>query len=376
MQNKTIKIVFTGGGTAGHLFPIVAVARKIREQVPTEKLQLYFIGPKTIGDEILTQENITPKTIVAGKMRRYLAAVNLFDLLFKLPLSVFQCLGLLLWLMPDVLFCKGGFGALPAALVAWLYRIPVIVHESDSLPGIANRLIGRLAQKIAVSFPEAKTYFSAKKTALTGNPMRENLTGGTKEQAQKLFGLVGDKPLLFITGGSQGAEPINTIIMSVLPRLLEKVEIIHQCGQSNIESIQQQLPQTIPADSILKRYYHFAGFFSAEQMRQAYGAADLILSRAGANSINEIANLGKPSILIPLPESAGDHQTKNAFAYAKKGGTVVLEQANLSPNILASKIFDLISNKDLLIKMAQAAVNFAYPDADEKLATETISLIK
>lgn len=372
MENLDLKIAFSGGGTAGHLYPVVAVARKIRERRPNA--QLYFIGPKTIGAEILAPEGIVYKKIMAGKLRRYLTSTNFFDLFFKLPLGIIQCLWIVWRLMPDVLFCKGGFGSLPAALVAWLYRVPIIVHESDSIPGLSNRIIGKIASRVAVAFPEAKDFFPAAKTALVGNPMRENLSGGTKEAAKQIFQLKGDKPLLFITGGSQGAEAINTIVFSILPRLLEKVEVIHQCGQPNVESIKQQLPQTIPADSLLNQYYHYYGFLDSEQMKQAYGAADLVLSRAGANSINEIANLGKPSILIPLPESAGNHQTRNAFSYAKTGGAIVFEQANLTPNILFDKITSLIQNQELLARMNQGALNFAYPDADEKLAQEVLEL--
>lgn len=312
---------------------------------------------------------------MAGKLRRYFSLSNFVDFLFVLPISIIQCLWILFRLMPDVLFCKGGFGGLPASLVAWLYRIPVIVHDSDSYPGLTNRIVAKFAKKVAISFPEAKDFFPANKTALTGNPLREDLAGGTLEEAKRVFNLRGDKPVLFITGGSQGAEAINTIIITILTRLLPELEIIHQCGENNVESIKQQLPQTIPPDSIFNGYYHFYGFLNAEQMKQAYGAATLVLSRAGATSINELANLGKPSILIPLPETTGNqHQIKNAFSYAKSGATIVLEQDNLTPNILVVKILELVKNKELLEKMSQGAKNFSFPDADDKLAEETLRL--
>lgn len=376
MENKILKIAFSGGGTGGHLFPIIAVARKIKEEKPNA--QLFFIGPETSGSEILDKEGIVKKNILAGKLRRYLSSANFIDLFFKLPISLIQCLWILFWLMPDVLFCKGGFGGLPAALVAWIYRIPIIVHESDAVPGLANRIVGKIAKKVAVAFPEAKDYFARKQVALLGNPVRENIAGGSFEQAKSIFGLVGDKPLVFITGGSQGAEPINTILMSVLPKLLQEVEIIHQCGKANVQSIKEQLPQTIPADSLLNGYYHYFGFLNPEQMKQAYAAATIVVSRAGAATISEIATLGKPSILIPhpMPESAGDHQMKNAFSYAKKGGTIVLQQENMTQNILVDKILNLIKDQQLLSQMSKAALNFSYPDADQNLAKETLSLIK
>ncbi len=374
MTNNTLRIVLTGGGTAGHLFPTIAVARKIREKRPDA--EIYFIGPKTVGAEVLLQEGIVYKKIFAGKLRRYFASANFVDLLFRLPLGFLQSLWFLFKIMPDAVFCKGGFGSLPATLAAWIYRIPIIVHESDSVPGLSNRIVGRLAKKIAVSFPEAKQYFKEQKTALIGNPMRETLEGGTLEEAKKAFRLQGDRPLIFITGGSQGAEAINTIIMAILPKLLEQTEIIHQCGLANQESIKIQLPQTIPSDSVLNDYYHYSGFLNTEQMKQAYAAADLVLARAGANTINELANLGKPAILIPLPDSAGDHQTKNAFSYAKYGGAVIFQQPNLAPNILAEKIINLSKDREILQKMSAGAKNFAYPDADEKLAEALLELAR
>lgn len=375
MTNKNLRIAFSGGGSAGHLYPVLAVAKKIQERATKQPIEFYFIGPETIGSEALTQAGVVYKKILAGKLRRYFSLTNFLDLFVILPVSLFQCLWIMFRIMPDVLFCKGGFGGLPAALVAWLYRIPVIVHDSDSYPGLSNKIAAKFAKKIAVSFPEAKSFFPPEKTALTGNPLREDLLGGTPDEAKRILDLQGDKPVLFVVGGSQGAEAINTILFAILTKLLPEIEIIHQCGINNIENIKQQLPQTIPPDSILNGYYHFFGFLNTEQMKQAYGVATLVLSRAGATSINELANLGKPGILIPLPENAGNqHQIKNAFSYAKSGAAVVLEQGNLTPNILAARILELIKNKELLEKMTQGAKNFAIPNASDKLAEETLRL--
>ena len=332
-------------------------------------LKMLFVGPKTVGAEAFAKESIAVSNIEAGKLRRYFSGHNLLDV-FRVILGFFQSLFILFFYMPNVIFSKGGFGSVPAVLVAWIYRIPVLLHESDSVPGLSVKFTSRFAKRIAVSFPRAASFFPAKKTALLGNPVRSDLFSGSKEQAKTIFQLTGQKPLLLVLGGSQGAKAINDNLILALSGLLERCEIIHQCGQENLEDIKTLLGTNMPQG------YHLYPFLDEEQMKHALAAADLVISRAGAGSIFEIAASAKPSILVPLPNSAGDHQKTNAFDYATTGATLVLVQENVTPIFLKNRVFSLLDNPELLAKMSEAAKTFAKPDADRVVAQELLNIAK
>ncbi len=374
-----MRIVLTGGGTGGHLFPVIAVARELKKslqqkasQIPekeTTSLELLFIGPPSIGEQDLAKEGIGHKIILAGKIRRYASLQNILDVL-KLPVGFMQSLWQLFSFMPNAIFSKGGYGSVPVVLAARVFRIPVLIHESDATPGLANKFCAKFSKRIAISFADTAQYFPKGKTALTGNPVRSGIFNGTKEQAQRLFGLSGTKQILFIYGGSQGSKAINDVISLALPMLLQRTEIIHQCGTENYEAIKQSMKNNLPGN------YHLLPFLNEEQVQAAYAAADLVISRAGASNIAEIAALGKPSILVPLPNSAGDHQVKNALEYAKFGATLVMEQMNLTPNLLQNRIFALLDDPGLLAKMSANAKNFQQPDAAAKIAQEVLNIAK
>lgn len=332
-------------------------------------VELAFIGPQTIGEEILLQEGISHKKILAGKIRRYSSLQNIFDI-FKLPVGLCQALWHLFVFMPNAVFSKGGYGSVPVVLAAWLFRIPVLIHESDAIAGLANKFCAKFSKKVAISFKGAAKFFPVIKTALTGNPVRSEILNGSKEKARELFGLSGTKSVLLILGGSQGAKTINEAIIPVLLLLMSRCEIIHQTGAENLESVKEMLNNRLPAG------YQPYPFLNEKQLRAAYATADLVISRAGAGSIAEIAVLGKPSILIPLSNSAGDHQHENAADFADFGATEILEQANLTPHMLQSRIFRLLDNPDLLKKMAGNAEHFNPPDAAQKIAQEILSIAK
>jgi UDP-N-acetylglucosamine--N-acetylmuramyl-(pentapeptide) pyrophosphoryl-undecaprenol N-acetylglucosamine transferase len=381
-----MRILFTGGGTGGHLFPIIAVARQLKQiytqsiqPIGSEKetpLEMFFLGPNGSVKELFKKEEIRTKTILAGKLRRYFSFWTIVDFL-KMPFGLLQSLWYLYIWMPEVIFSKGGYGSVPVILVGWLYRIPILIHESDTIPGLANRLTAKFSKRIALSFASTEEYFPPEKTALVGNPVRSEIiqTCLTKDeefknQAKKSFGLVSQKPIIFIIGGSQGAQKLNEFILQLLPRLLEKYEIIHQCGPKNYQEIEEATKQSQPQD------YHFFSFLDENQMGTAYLLADLVISRAGAGSIFETAACAKPSILVPLPQSAGDHQRKNAFAYAQAGATVVLEQANLIPHLFLNKVSQILDSPELAQKMVKNAQNFYYPQAAQKIAEALIEMGK
>jgi len=369
-----MKIVFTGGGSGGHIYPIIALARQLKKDY-TQGLEMTFLGPVGRYRNELEKEGIVIKTIMAGKLRRYFSVLTLLDIL-KFPIGLIQSFWYLFVLMPNVVFSKGGYGAVPVVFVSWLYRIPVLSHESDLIPGLANRIGAFFSKRMAISFQATEKYFPKKKTALVGNPIRLELVQlclssdpENKERAKKVFNINSQKPVVFILGGSQGAEKINQLVLSVLPSLLDKYEVIHQTGEKNYQSIKGYLKE-------MPQNYHVFSFFDEDQMATAYLVSDLIISRAGAGSIFEIAACAKPSILIPIPKSSSGHQRKNAFAYAQAGATSVLEQNNLTPNMFLNEISEILGNQELIQKMKENAKIFSQMEASQRIVQELIEIGK
>lgn len=374
-----MKILFTGGGTGGHVFPIIAIVREIRRISPEEKdIQFFYLGPKDeFGEILLSQEGIKVKTIFSGKIRRYFNLKsffqNLLDVLFKIPIGILQAFFYIFFLTPDLIFAKGGFGSLPATVSGWLLGVPMFLHESDSIPGLANRFLVRFATKIFVSFPKT-LYFPEKKIILVGNPIRRELLEGSKDEAKEFFKLTGEKPVILILGGSQGAQRINDKILEILPEILKEFEIIHQAGEKNFREVREEVKVIMVKE--LEKYYHLFPFLKEEELKKAYAASDLIVSRAGSGSIFEIAAVGKPSILIPLPEAAQNHQLKNAYTFAESGAVVVLEEENFTPHFFLEKLKYLFSHPKELEKMARAAREFSKPMAAKIIAEYLISYLK
>jgi UDP-N-acetylglucosamine--N-acetylmuramyl-(pentapeptide) pyrophosphoryl-undecaprenol N-acetylglucosamine transferase len=282
-------------------------------------------------------------------------------------------------LSPDLIFSKGGYGSLPVSFAGWLLLVPIILHESDAEPGLANRILSRLSIEIFVSFPiENTSFFPSDKMVYVGNPIRSDLLTGSREKAKELFSLKLDKPILLIMGGSQGSERINDLILNILPKLLKNFEVIHQTGIKNFERVKNEAKASLYAEekSNLSEYYHPIAFFNEEELKHAYKVSDLIISRAGSGSIFEIAAIGKPSILIPLPESAQNHQVKNAYSYSEKGACIVIEEVNLRPNFFLEEIRLLLANKEKIEFMSQAAKLFAKNSSARIIAEYIIEYLK
>jgi len=364
------KILFTGGGTGGHIFPIVAISREIRKICPEEKIEFFYLGPKDkFGEIFLSQEGIKVKKILAGKIRRYVEVKsfleNLIDVFLKIPIGIFQAFFYIFFLAPDLIFSKGGFGSIPAIIAGKLLGVPIFLHESDAIPGMANRFLARFSLEIFVSFPKT-LYFTEEKMILVGNPIRREILEGSKEEAKEYFKLVGGKPLVLILGGSQGAQRINDKILEILPEILKNFELIHQCGEKNFSQVKEEAKVMIVKD--FEKYYHLFPFLKEEELKMAYAACDLIVSRAGAGTIFEIAALGKPAILIPLPEAAQDHQLKNAYTFAETGAAKVLEEKNFTPHFFWERLRYLFSHPEELEKMSRAAKEFSKPNAARIIA--------
>jgi len=367
-----MKILFTGGGTGGHVFPLVAVAREIRRLYPKDNLELYYLGPKDeFGLILLAQEDFIIKRIVSGKLRRYFAWQNFVDILFKIPFGVLQSLFILIKLKPDLVFSKGGSGSISVTYSARLLKIPVFIHESDVVPGLSNQKTAKWAKKVFTSF-EKTEFFDPESVRVVGNPIRKEILEGDKQKAGELLNLTFSKPIILIIGGSQGAEAINDFVLLVLNDLLKNYEIIHITGRGNFRGVQAEAMVVIEKD--LERYYHPIDFLDEEKTKHIYKASDLIISRAGSGSIFEIAAVGKPSILVPLPSSAGDHQAKNAYVYAESGAAEVMEQDNLKSNLFMEKL-QILFLQNKLDKMGECALHFSKPLAARAVAREILEFL-
>ncbi len=368
-----MRILFTGGGTGGHIFPIVSIARDMRRLYSKNDLEFFYLGPKEEFSLImLQQEDFKIKTIVGGKIRRYFSIKNFVDVLFKIPLGVVQSFFIILKIKPSLIFSKGGSGSIAVTFCARLLKIPLFIHESDVAPGLSNRVSSKWAKKIFVSFPKTE-YFDPKKTILVGNPIRKELIEGDTEKARELLGLTFEKPIILFCGGSQGAEAINDFVLNILNILLEDFEIIHITGTGNFEQVQAE--SQVAADKDLRKYYHPINFADEKKMKHVYKVADLIISRSGAGSIFEIAAAGKPSILVPLPTAAADHQAKNAYVYAEAGAAIVIEQANLTKNFFMEKLQYLFLHPEVLEKMQNEALRFSKPLAGKAIAREILEYL-
>jgi len=372
-----MRIVLTGGGTGGHIFPLVAVARQIRKiakERGIETIEFLYIGPAfdSKSEEIFKHEEIQTKYVLTGKLRRYYSSLNIVDMI-KIPIGILQAAWALFKFMPEVIFSKGGYGSFPAMFVSWIYQIPVrVVHESDVVPGIANKITSHFATRIGVAFKETALRFPLKKVAVVGIPTREDLCNQDKATASKFFNISSNRQVLLVMGGSQGAETINNAILALLPTLLLKYEIIHLCGEKNYESVKQNSDPILVDQS--GDHYHLYPFLT-EEMKFAYTLADIIVSRSGASTIFESAACQKPSILIPLKSSAQDHQRQNAYVYAKSGGAIVIEEDNLTPQILLKRISDVLDNEETRNKMSTNAAAFTKRNSAELMAREILTLL-
>lgn len=372
-----MKIVFTGGGSGGHFYPIIAVAQEIRKLVKEEKLiepNLYFLAPNPHNRGILFDNGIVYKKVMSGKSRTYKSFLNFIDK-FKVGLGILQAMWTVFWIYPDVIFSKGGYGSVPVVFAGKLLGIPIVIHESDSAPGRANAWAAKFAEKIAVSYPDAADYFDKKKVAWTGNPVRDEIEVPAVEGGHEFLGFDKNTPTILILGGSLGAQFINNAILDVLPQLVEKYQIIHQVGKANYQEVKETSDLVLSNSGFADRYKLF-DYLNNLGMRMSAGAADIVISRAGS-TIFEIAAWKKPSIIIPITESNNDHQRKNAYNYLKSGSCVVIEENNLTPEILSSEIGRLVQSPGLLSQMSQKAGAFYKPTAGHLIAKEIIdTLIK
>lgn len=369
-----MKILMTGGGTGGHFYPIIAIAQEILKISSQNKLadtELYFMSPTPYNEGELYNNKIIYKKNYAGKIRRYFSILNFFDL-FKTLIGVIKSIWEIFLIYPDVVFGKGGYASFPALLSARILRIPVVIHESDSVPGKVNKWAGKFAERIAISYPEAAEFFPKDKVALTGNPIRKELYLPLTTNAHEYLKLEPSLPTILILGGSLGSRRINDVLVEALPRLVEKYQVIHQTGAANFDEVKKVVEAVLINSPFKDRYRPYA-YMDNLTLRSASGAANVIISRAGS-TLFEIAAWGVPAIIIPIRESISHDQVKNAFAYARSGAGTVIQEENLTGNILYAEVERIIGSAEIQQKMKESAKLFVHPEAAQKIAEELVKI--
>ena len=338
-------IVLTGGGTAGHVTPHLALIPKLKEA----GYDIHYIGSAGIERGLMENQPLTFHTVQSGKLRRYFDWKNLTDP-FRVVWGAIQSIRLIGKIKPDVCFSKGGFVAVPVVIGCWVHRVPVLAHESDLTPGLANRISARFAKKVAATFPECAEAL-APKGVLTGTPLRPELFLGEREKGLQLAGFQGSKPVLLMMGGSQGAQSLNKALREALPRILPHMDVLHLCGKGNMDESLKGTPG------------YFQTEFLSGSLPDALACADLVLSRAGANALCEFAALKKPMLLIPLPlsSSRGD-QILNAKSYGGRGLANVLPQEDLTADTLVRALEKLANDAP---KLREALANEPAADGTE-----------
>ncbi|MDA8597059.1 UDP-N-acetylglucosamine--N-acetylmuramyl-(pentapeptide) pyrophosphoryl-undecaprenol N-acetylglucosamine transferase [Candidatus Pacebacteria bacterium] len=368
-----MRVVLVGGGTGGHFYPLIAIAEALRDRdtALNQQTELYYLGPNEYNRDSLARLNIKYKYVPAGKQRNYRSFLNFIDK-FAVFFGIFVAIKRLYALYPDVVMSKGGFTSVPVVIAAWILKIPIVIHESDATPGRANRFAARFARYIGISYDDAAAHFPAEKIALTGIPIRKFFSV-QQPNPHAYLRLPTDKHVLFVTGGSLGAERINNLILDSLDELLPNYTIVHQVGDTHEETVSKNAGSLIKDLSLLEHYFVF-GHMTGEQIAAAEQAASLIISRAGSTSIAEIALAGKPSILIPIPEDISHDQRTNAYAYARTGAATVIEEKNLVDALLVPEVNRILGSKKVYDAMAAATKTFTRPGAAYTLADTLLGI--
>jgi len=380
LRELKLKIVLAGGGTGGHIYPLIAVYRHLK-RITEQKLvtlDAVYLGPKIFDESVFTNEKIKIANISSGKWRNYFSLMNFVDI-FKIIFGFFQSLWKLWKIMPDVIFSKGGYGALPVVYAGFLLGIPIIIHESDSVPGKSNKLAAPFAKKILLAFESSKNYFLPEKVAVVGNPIRDTILNNniSAEKAKQYFKFLLDKPVVLFLGGSQGSQRINDLVLDCLEELIKNdVQVLHKTGPNNFKEVfleAKVILEFLP--ELYQNFYQARDFFHEQEYLNALAAADLIVARAGSGVIFEIAASKKPVILIPLPEAAHNHQYLNAVEYARFGGAIVIEEKNATANLLAKNILNILDNPIKINSMINGAKLFIKQDAAEIIAKEILNVL-
>ena len=352
-MQKVKKILLTGGGTGGSATPLLAVVDEIRDAI------FIWLGTKSGPEQEMTARmKIEFKAIASGKWRRYLSWQNFTDL-FLIIIGFFQSLFIIKKYQPDLVMSAGSFVSVPAVWAAWILRVPVLIHQQDARPGLANKLMAPFARVITVTFEKSLDNYN-KKAIWIGNPVRSQITNIkiSKQEARQKLGLSGEKQVVLIMGGGTGAQAINNLTKHSLDALTKFCQIIHITGKGKDIMYGAEF-----IASNIKNYHPFE-FLDTMAMAKVFAAADIVVSRCGMGVLTEVSYLGKPTILIPMPNS---HQEDNAEIFQNAEAAIVLEQKNLTPNKFVKHIKELINNKELRNKLRNNIKTVMKPGANEKM---------
>lgn len=373
MNEHALKLVIASGGTGGHISPVIAVLTTLRQRCSVDAT--WIGGTWGIEREAAARAGVPFLAIQSGKLRRYLSWQTPIDAV-RIPIGYAQAHRHLRHIRPAVVFSTGGYVAVPTALAAARLGIPVLTHEQTAQLGLATRIIARSAAVLAVSLPlpEAAEFDGNARVIVTGNPVRAMLFGGDAARAASQFGLSLDLPTIYVTGGARGSSPINERIERALPLLLPFMQVIHTTGPTDANGDYPRLRaiRDTLADEWRERYVVVETL--GDELRDAYALAALVVGRSGASTVAELAALGKPSILIPLPGTGGDEATKNARVLADAQAAILLPQSEATPELLASHIIALLNDHARRARMSDAARSLAPSNAAEKIADALIAL--
>ncbi|GIW65975.1 MAG: UDP-N-acetylglucosamine--N-acetylmuramyl-(pentapeptide) pyrophosphoryl-undecaprenol N-acetylglucosamine transferase [Candidatus Parcubacteria bacterium] len=373
---EEIRICLTGGSTGGHFFPLLFVSKKFKQEMIKRNwnYRIFYVGAPPFDEELMKKEGIEIFKIPSGKLRKYFDIRNFIDIL-KFPLGFLIAFFRLYIIMPEIIFSKGGFGSLEVVLAGWLLRIPIIIHESDSIPGRSNILAGKLATLVGLNFEEAKNFFNPKKTAIIGQPLNSDFINiKPKLEDYERFNLNPGEKIILVLGGSQGSQKINETIIFGLNKILTVTQVVHQLGKNMFDEYYQVadgfILENVP---MRKSLYHPVPFLKNDDLIKLMKMSNLVIARAGAGTIFELAACGVPAILIPLRKDVGgEHQIKNAYSYAYAGAAIVIEEQNLFPDLLATIIINTLKDEKLLKEMSENAKNFAKIEATDKIVKQMI----
>jgi len=358
-----MKIVLTGGGSGGSVAPLLAIAEELKKQ--KSEIEFLFIGTKRGEPEKEMIKNYHFKfcSIFSGKLRRYFSLKNFLDP-FLILLGFFQSLFILACFRPEIIISSGGFVAVPLTLAGWFFKIPSLIHQQDIIPSLTNKILAPFAKKITVSFDKSLRDFAKNKTVFTGNPVREIIKKGDQERAIKKFNLEKNLPTLLVLGGGTGAQKINELISEILPELTKFCQIIHLTGKGKLKIENWEL-------KIKERYHPYE--FLITEIADAYAVADLVISRAGLNVLTELAILGKPTIIIPIPDSP---QEANSRYFQERNAAIVLDQKTLDLEKFLNTIKDLINNPVKRKSLSENIEKIMPPQPGEKIVKEILLLGK
>jgi UDP-N-acetylglucosamine--N-acetylmuramyl-(pentapeptide) pyrophosphoryl-undecaprenol N-acetylglucosamine transferase len=372
-----MRVIVSGGGTGGHIYPALAVATQLRSQYGAEIL---FLGSDDgLETQLVPAAGFKLVTIKAGKVRRYISWQTVKGVM-RIPVGVVQAVEIVRKFHADAAFTSGGYVAVPAGMAAYLNHVPLLMHQQDVPPNLSNKQVAPFATRISVAFEDSLAYFPAHKTLALGNPIRQAILDIRQVGplvARERLGLIGEQPMLLVTGGSQGARHLNQVVCQTLPQLLEICQVLQISGKDLYnETLEQSNSVLAGIEPKVRERYRLVPYMD-EEMPAALQAADLVLCRSGASTLSELATLGKPSLLVPLPPAIGKSpQEANAAMFDRRGAGVIIKDAELTPQLLARQVQYIMNSSEILAFMMQAASELAKPQATQAIVEELLKIAR